>query len=357
MSGNFVQRGDFAVFNKHARARAAVLCGADLVVEIPSPYSTLSAEGFASAGVYILDSLGVCSFLSFGSESGDIGLLEEAAAAIESEEAKSYLKEWLGKGLPYASAQQRAADAVMGKRSGIFRHPNNLLATEYIKALNKASCVMRPVTVLRTGGIHDGGSGFSASALRKMLLVGESPWVFMPDEAAAVCKDEIAEGRGPVSMKMAELAILSRLRALKEAEDIQGASEGLDRRFIRYAASEPTIDLILSKTKTKRYVMSRLRRMLICACLGITAEVTEQPPPYIRVLAMNSRGMELLKQARKKTRLPVITKPASVHKLPEHAVRMFEIEATATDLYTLAYPDENKRAGGSEWRQTPFVAT
>jgi len=112
---------------------------------------------------------------------------------------------------------------------------------------------------------------------------------------------------------------------------------------------------MLEKIKTKRYAMSRLRRMLMCACLGITAEDTLEPPPYIRVLAMNAAGRELLNSARKKATLPIITKPASARRLSGRAADLFEKEAAATDFYALAYPGEAARAGGGEWRQTPAV--
>jgi predicted nucleotidyltransferase len=333
----------------------AVSCGADLVVELPAPYALSSAEGFARAGVYILDKLGFCDYISFGSEAGDIGVLREAAEAIVSDEADEITREWLGRGLSYASAQQKAADALMGEWSEAFKSPNNLLGIEYIKAVSAFKSSLKPITVKRAGGEHDGDTGFSASLIRKLLLSGGEPWELMPRAAAEICLKEINAGRGPVSMKHCEIAVLSRLRAAVDFSLLPGASEGLDRRFLRYAASEPTVAGILEKVKTKRYAMSRLRRLLMCACLGITADDTLSPPPYIRVLAMNRVGMGLLKSARKLARLPIITKPASVHRLHGRAAELFYKEAAATDFYVLAYPDEGNRHGGQEWRQSPAV--
>ena len=355
MSGNFVQRGDFAVFSKHARAKTAVLCGADLVLEIPSPYALSSAEGYARAGVHILDSLGICDYISFGSESGDARALAEAAEAITAERTGALLKGWLGQGMSYAAAQQKAADAVLGERSDIFKSPNNLLGIEYLKAISAYGSPLRPLVFKRAGGEHDGDTGYSASALRKMLLRGEKPWAFMPDIAARACSCEVAAGRGPVSMKGAELAMLSRLRAAECFSSLPGATEGLEHRLLRFAASEPTVEAVLEKVKTKRYAMSRIRRMVMCACLGITAGDAHEPPPYIRVLAMSGTGMGLLAMARKKARLPIITKPASAKGLSGRASELFCKEAAATDFYALAYPGETNRAGGQEWRQSPIV--
>ena len=357
MSGNYVQRGDFAIFNKHARAGAAVRCGADLVVELPAPYALSSAGGFAAAGVYIIENLGLCDYLSFGSESGDIGALREASEAIVTGEAEALIREWLGKGLPYAAAQQKAADAVLGIKSGVFKSPNDLLGIEYLKAISALGSPLKPITIIRAGGVHDGDAGFSASHIRNVLNRGEAPWKLMPRAAADICKEEIAAGRGPVSMKRSEQAMMSRLRAAIDFSALPDAAEGLDRRILRYAASEPTVEAILEKAKTKRYAMSRIRRMIISACLGIVAEDTEKPPPYIRILAMNQAGMKLLRKAGKTARLPVITKPASIRRLPERAACLFCKEAAATDFYTLAYPSENMRCGGQEWRQTQVVVT
>ena len=150
-----------------------------------------------------------------------------------------------------------------------------------MKAIAGYGSPLKAITVKRTGGAHDGDAGFSASALRRKLILGEKPWADMPRAASEVYMQEISEGRGPVSMASYELALLSRLRAAREFSGLPGVSEGLDRRFLKYAASEPTIEGILEKVKTKRYAMSRIRRMLMCACLGITAEDVREPPPYI----------------------------------------------------------------------------
>ncbi|MCL2401263.1 MAG: nucleotidyltransferase family protein [Oscillospiraceae bacterium] len=357
MSGNFVQRGDFAVFSKHARAETAVKAGADLVLELPTPYVLSSAEGFAKAGVCILDQLGICDYISFGSESGDIEDLKTAADALALDETDTLTKEWLNQGLPYAQARQKAAEAVLGSKAALILTPNNLLGIEYIKAIYALGTTMTPMTVKREGDAHDSATGVSGSALRKMLAFGKRPWSYMPQTAALVCIEALKAGRAPVLMKAGELAMLSRLRGMSEADFAQlpGAVEGLDKRFFRYAATAPTVETILEKVKTKRYAMSRLRRMLLCACLGITAEDSAKPPPYLRVLAMNGVGRELLRDIGKRTTLPIITKPASAHELPARARELFYKEAAATDFYALAYPNEKQRAGAQEWTISPRV--
>ena len=389
MSGNFVQRGEPAIFNKHTRAEAAVRCGADLVLEIPTPYVLTSSQGYAEAGVSILTSLGACEYISFGSESGRIDELSKVAEALSAEKTGMQIKTMLGKGIAYAQAVQMTLDVIMGERAVLLKSPNNLLGIEYIRAINKTGSHIKPITFKRTGGAHDGDSGYSASAIRRLLRGGEFAGGFgseyggecgngfgggfgniqetvsektlnaihntMPEHSIMLCKREISEGRGPVSIESLEQAIMSRLRNINDFSQFPGASEGFGNRFARYAATEPSVAMILNKAKTKRYAMSRIRRMLICACLGITAADTAKPPSYLRVLAANDIGIKLLGELRGNTESPIITKPAQAKHLDAHAAELFKKEAAATDFYVIGYPKIAHREGSAEWRQGPVI--
>ena len=354
MSGNYVQRGDAAVFGKHVRAAAAVSCGADLVVELPTPYALSSAEGFAKAGVYILDKLGVCDVISFGSENGDIDILKKIASTIITPQADKLILQGIEGGLAYAAAVQKAADAIMGADSSALRSPNNLLGIEYLKALSKLGSKMGAITVTRTGGAHDSDEGYSASGIRKTLGESNEPWSLIPQVASEMFQKEIDAGRGPILLKDMELTMLSRIRAISDFSQLPNATEGLDNRFEKYSG-EATIEQMFEKIKTKRYAMSRIRRMMMCAVLGITAQDTQSPPPYIRILAMNDTGKKILNRARTRADLPIITKPASVQKLSGRAVKLFELESKATDFYTLSFKNIESRVAGTEWKQSPCI--
>ncbi len=321
MSGNFVQRGDFAVFEKHARAFSAVASGADLVVELPLPYVLSSAEGFARGGVMLLDALGVCSHVSFGSEAGETESLSELAECLTCDDMPDLIQQELKSGVSYASARQKAAARILGNKAEALKLPNNILGVEYLKALKESGSAMKPLTVRRFGAAHDSDGAESASKLRKLLKEGIKPWRLMPPPAASILKKEILTGRGPVFLDSVETAALARLRMLPEEAyaNLPDASEGLELRLMRYAKSMPTLKSILESTKTKRYAMSRLRRMLLCAVLGIEASDSAMPPPYIRVLAMSKKGMALLREINEKSALPVITKPANAKSLGSKA--------------------------------------
>jgi len=357
MSGNFVQRGEFAVFEKHARAKAAIKRGADLVIELPVTTSLSSAEKFAQGGIALLDALGVCTHLSFGSEQGEIGPLAEAAECLSDPRIDGLIKSELKKGISYAAARQKALESIIGPGAEVLRTPNNILAVEYLKALSLQGSSMEPMTVARAGGDHDGDSGLSASAIRSALLSGDTEWDAVPGDAARIFKNEISSGRGPVTMAACETAILAKLRTMRseDYEKLPDAAEGLGERLSKYARTEPTLEAVLFGAKTKRYAMSRLRRMILCAYLGITAADCGRPPEYIRVLAMNSVGRAILRNAAERGKLPIVTKPAAALELSASALDGFLLEAAATDLYVLAYPDADKRAGGQEYRISPSV--
>jgi len=191
----------------------------------------------------------------------------------------------------------------------------------------------------------------------QLRQIGGELLSLLPEISFSICEEEMRCGRGPVFVENAEQAILSRLRAIDDFSCIPGVSGDLEQRLLKFSKSEPTLDGILHGIKSKSFVMSRLRRVLMCAALGIKKEHIELPPPYIRVLAASQVGRDMLKSMRKKAGLPIITKPASVNKLGGRAEKMFRLEVSATDFYNLAYQDVSARKGGSEWRTSPIIIT
>lgn len=358
MSGNFVQRGESAVMRKHARAEAAVRCGADLVAELPLPWAISSAERFAEGGIGVLCASGLPMYLSFGSECGSIADLECIYDALSSDAGKELTYEALSHGLSYAAARQESLDRIMPEVSSLLRSPNNLLGVEYIKAIKKLAAPITPVTLPRNGAEHDGDvkNGIaSASHIRKLLSENRDISPFVPENALSVYEAELSAGRTPLSISAFEQMLLYRLRTMNDDEyaALPDSSEGLSARLSKYGRTEAALTDVISAVKSKRYALSRIRRMVLAAYLGVTADMTKEPVPYIRVLAANSRGQELLKKMKKTASVPILTKPASAKKLPENARRIFELEVRASDLYALLYPDTCERRGGSEWTQSP----
>lgn len=363
MSGDFVQRGDFALVRRHARAEAAVRSGADLVLELPLPWAVSSAEGFAQGGVEVLTATGLLDVLAFGSECGDTAALARAAGALEDAAFQTALKAELTKGDSFAAARQRAVAALLSPSdAALLSSPNNTLGIEYGRALLRVGAAPALFTIPRTGAAHDAtpenAGGYSASAIRHLLAEGRRADALsrMVPAMRAVYEAEESAGRAPVFAAACERAILARLRSMTPAEfdALDTGLEGVGQRLYNASRNAATLDAVLDNAKTKRYAYARLRRMVLWAYLGLTPAKLPASVPYLRILAANETGRALLGRMRKTARLPVITKPAAIRSLSPDAHRLFETESRAADLYALAYP-ELTEACDSLWRQNPVM--
>ena len=358
MSGDYVQRGEAAVYAKYARAEAACRCGADLVVELPLPWCISSAEGFARGAVSLLAALG-CDTLSFGSESGDPESLDALAAALLTPEMNERIRRIVESepNLSYAAARQSAAAELCGGRAALLSEPNDILAVEYLKTIRSLDLSLRPLAIRRVGSAHDGTGGElrSASELREILRGGGDIAGEVPQAAHAVFTREDALGRR-VDPARLEIALLARLRSLTPDayERLQDASGGLGRRLYRAVMDEPGLDAVTAAAKTKRYALARIRRLLLSAALGLKDGDAAGLPPYARILAAKARGRDYLRGLHGAS-LPIVTKPAVLREIGGEALRCFELGSAAHDLLVLGFPREEQRRGGQDWRTGPAI--
>ena len=295
MSGNYVQRGAPAILDKSLRAQATMECGADLVLELPLTASLSSAEGFAREGVRILG--GFCNRLCFGAETADKDALLATAKALLLPEFSESLRQELSKGLSFPAARQKALEA-MNLSGDILCQPNDILAIEYCKATLSLDLNMEPMVIAREGSYHDNipdAQNPSATAVRALMLQNENWENFVPKAAT-----EIFAGATLHKLTAGEQAILYRLQTMtdEEYEQLPYGSEGLWRKLMQNARTLAALEDIITATKSKRYTRTRLDRMVMCAFLGITQKDLDSPAPYVRVLALNDKGREILKSAR-----------------------------------------------------------
>ena len=361
MSGDFVQRGEAALYAKYARAEAAVRGGADVVFELPLPWSLASAEGFARGAVGLLAAIGATT-LSFGTESEDLGILDTLARRLIEPQTVELIRAKMADEpeLSFAAARQRVLEELCGEGARALETPNNILAVEYLKTIYTETLSLKPLGVRRLGSAHDGageGNTRSASEIRSLLLRGESADRFMGAAARSVLERDTAQGRGIPSRAAIETAILSRLRMLRREDflALPDASGGLGERLFRAAGEEPTLDAVFAAVKNKRLAMSRVRRACYCAALGITSNAADGIPPYARLLAANARGREMLAELKETSAVPIVTKPASVRELGERSETIFSLGAAAHDLYVLGYRAAEERRGGADWRSGPRI--
>ena len=344
MSGNYVQRGHPAVFDKTIRAEAAIRCGADLVVELPVTTSLSSAEGFAAGGVAVLSRL--CDGLCFGAETADLKQLLGTAEALLSEDFPKLLRRELDTGRSFPAARQAALEK-MGLPGAILESPNNILAVEYCKAILRQSSPMQPLPIFREGSYHAKEAHFenpSATSLRIRLQNGLEISEYLPEPAGLVFA-----GAPIHTLEAGQRAVLSRLRTMKDAEfeALPFGSEGLWRKLMRESRTQATLEAIASAVKSKRYTRSRIDRMILCAFLRITAPMLEAEIPYVRVLAFNDRGREILSGAKKDGFFLNAGQPAP-HPL-------WEMEQRWEDLYGLFQAGAPGQPGAAKNRRVFYL--
>lgn len=326
MSGNFVQRGHPAVFDKMVRAKAAVECGADLVLELPITYALSSAEGFAAGGVKILS--GLCHSLCFGAENADATVLTGTARALLSPAFSDALRQQLDKGLSFPAARQAALGS-MDLDGTILETPNNILAVEYCKALLARGSAIQPLAIPRGGDYHgdDDPAAPSATTVREKLLRGEDVSALIPPEAL-----RCFAGQPLHDLRYGERAMLALLRAMTDDEwaRVPYGSEGLWSKVMKNARREATLEGVIASSLSRRYPRTRLQRLLLLACLGIDEQTLSASPPYVRALAFDDAGRALLKKSRADGRVRVINAGDAA---PDEAYGA--LERRASDLYGL----------------------
>jgi cytidyltransferase-like protein len=327
MSGSFTQRGEVAVCSKFERAHIALENGADLVAELPTVKAVSNAQRFARGGVEIAKSFKCVTHLAFGCETDDIELLNAAAFSADNPEVQSRIAELMKQGEYYPRAYQNAVREVCGdKTAQVLASPNNILAVEYIRALKDSG--IKPLPVLRIGSVHDSeirsNNIASASYIRSLLRSGRDASAYLPNVPTEITREENLER-----------AALYKLRTMS-AEDfalLPDVGEGLENRIFGAVRKYNSIEEILTAVKTKRYTHARLRRIIICALLGITEELQSQNAGYVRVLSMNDAGADMLKTCT----ADIVTSPAKYLKSGGAFSASLQKDIEATDVAALAY--------------------
>ena len=338
ISGNFTQRGDASIVNKFEKAKMAIENGIDMVIELPTLYSISSAENFANGAIKILNELNFITHISFGSESGNINQLNNIASILtdEPEEFSKLLKEELRKGSSFPVARQNAIEKFLNltnknEFNKLLKSPNNILAIEYLKALKKTKSNITPITIERKNVDYYSENiveNFASSTkIRKEISENLNMYTnimdinnmdinnmnmnnmdvnmdmflnsCMPKKSYDIIKENIEKGNCIQGLKCFEDMIFYKLRGMQinEIKELPDVCEGLENVIKKASNETNSLEDLINKCKSKRYTRTRIQRILIYALLGITRqdmEMSENVNPYIRVLAVNKNGRELL---------------------------------------------------------------
>jgi predicted nucleotidyltransferase len=353
MSGDFVQRGEPALFSKWSRAKAAAVCGIDLVFELPVIYSTASAEAFARGAVSILDSLGSVDILSFGSESGNLDELSKAADLLlnDSKGFDTFLKAGLLKGLSYPSARQYAVDNTAPEISRCFAGSNNVLAIEYLKALKQRNSSIEPLTIHRIGSDYKAkdiqGRFSSATSIRQHIISNGDIRDYTPQMAYDILKDcETVQTDDFTDI----IFYLLRSHDITSLLEIDYMNDGVAQILKNNSLVTNNISELIQRSNNKRHTDTRFMRALAAMLLGITNIKRQyildgKVKPYTRVLAFNDKGAQILSKLRDNGSVSIITKAANHYRvLDKEQEEYFLLDLKASDIYSTIkrkdfYPD------------------
>ncbi len=308
MSGNYTQRGEVAIFDKFTRAKCAVDMGVNLVIELPLIYSISSAEHFSYGAVNILDSMGVIDYLAFGSEELNEKELFEIYKKTQTPDFESKLREFISKGNSYPKAKELALGYKMDS--------NEILAFNYVKAIEQIGSKIKPVTIKRESSSYlsdkTEGKISSAKSIRKLILNNKEYSYYVPDEVFNNIKDKKFVSNDDITDMIIYATLTNSL------DDIYMANEGLDKLLKKSASKANSYDELIDLLVSKRYPRTRIQRLLLYVLMGITNDVRNYlyNNPYIKPLAFDSKGRELLNRIKSEARLPII-QPNSNEKINE----------------------------------------
>lgn len=355
MSGSFVQRGEPAIFSKFDRARWAILGGADIVIELPTLYSTGSAQLFGTGAIRMVKALDIDA-LSFGSETADLDALVDIAKRMDCESTQEQLRTYIKEGLSYGAAFRKALD------TEILNTPNALLGLEYIRAGLAYNAKLEYIPILRTSNHHEEtitNELPSGTALRQLITsTGDLSSQLQSTIPPSIASDmtRVIENGNYVNYNRYHDMVhsLSRRTTPEELEKYGDFSEGIEHLWSK-AAQQSSWTAATEEIKSKRYTYARLQRMGAYLTLGVTKDVLQnamkEGPQYARLLAFNNRGRQWL---RNKYEIPLIQKWAKApNELSTLGQTMHHIDTLATDIQALCFHNEGNRIGHKDYTYTP----
>lgn len=356
ISGNFVQRGNTSIIDKWTKTKMALCNGADLVIELPTVYSTSSAENFAEGAIKILDSLGIVDTISFGMEAKDIATLNNIANVLyqEPKEYVTMLNHELSKGISFPKARENALMMYLNdikRYANVLTGANNILAIEYLKTLKKLKSQLMPIGVQRQKVLyHDEmivDDFASATAIRKMIATRQFDDIrkVIPRTSYILLAQELKKGHYVLDLSNFQKEILYILRKMtvQEIKELPDVTEGLENAIKNAADSCNNIIDLVNMIKSKRYTQTRIQRILVYALLGINKkmmEASKKTVPYTRILGYTEKGKRLISEIMQRN--PKLNLVTSVKKfLDENKSKnlkdMLQTDIYATNVYTLGY--------------------
>lgn len=350
MSGNYVQRGEPAIIDKFKRAEAAIYGGADLVIELPPPFSSQNAEMFAHAAIGELKKLPV-SAISFGCENDDTVILKEIAKLQLTEKFHETIKKEIKSGISYPSALSNTISSQLGEKAAtLASSPNNVLGIEYIKSMMKYNLNWEIAPVKRKGKDHNdaSSSGYfdSATAIRQLVLKSSFQNISVPEKSKESIHRFYQEQQAFNCLNNYLDILYFEIIRLGPGGlmNIYEVTEGLNNKIYSNVFRYSNVDDLIMSLKSKRYTYSKLRRMLLNIILGITdTDIKYFMLPNsinsVKVLSFNDTGRQIINEAKDKIAFINRYSDYRKHGIDANNLPLFKLTDKGTNLYYLPFKD------------------
>lgn len=372
MSGNFTQRGEPAIFDKWIRTKMAAKAGIDLVIELPVSYAIRSAEYFARGAILSLAYTGLVNKIVFGSEKGQLEILQYIASLLVSEppEFQRKLKSYLNNGLSFPEARAEAIRKLLGEDAfKAINQPNNILGIEYLKAIKEYELPIQAETIERKdSNYHDKSPGqsdiASATAIRNLVYKNqiETALKYIPEFNQDLFKSTINSNQGPANQDTWAVYTLFKIRSLTKTEllDVPAISANLANSILSYRNEITNYHDLIASLTSKTYPKSRVARALLQATLRLSSskykEHNLESPAYLRILAIGEKGKSILSELSSKSKVPVIIQPAEYLDEPDFNSSdklkyQLSLDIHASNLYSLIIPNKSARTGNRDFTE------
>ncbi len=324
MTGNFTERGEVTILDKFTRTEIALNHGIDLVIELPYPFSTQSADYFAYGGITLLEELQVERVI-FGSESDDLETITTIAKVqIENNELEKLIKIYSKLGNNYPTALASAIKDLTGK---LIDTPNDLLGISYVKTILKNKYKIIPETIKRTNNYHTKEleeSISSGTAIRESLKKKESIETQIP-------KDTISYYKNIHLMDDYFDLLKYKILTTEDLSKYQLVEEGIENTLRKEIINSTNYSDFIKRIKSKRYTYNKITRMLLHILCNFTKEKANlfKDIGYIRILGFNDTGKSYLNKVKKDIDIPIISK------ITREKDDMLEFELETTNIYNL----------------------
>lgn len=350
MSGNFTQQGNISIFDKFKRAKLATNNGVDLVIELPTIYANSSSQYFTKGAISLLNSLNIVDYISFGSESGNIDTLLNISKIIVSNENEIWkdISKNLKLGISFAQAREQS----IGKYLTLseieeLSKPNNILGIDYLTQLLKNSSTIKPFTISRNSSnfndknINNAGNFSSATSIRELIYDNGDSTILenvVPNDTLNIINSTNATFNDTLFDILKYKIITSKKEDLAKINEV---TEGLENKLITSVSTSSNYNDLLSHIKSKRYQMSKIKRMLNNIILDITKldfdNIFNSDQMYAHVLSTSNRGKILLSKISKNSIIPLITSlnDNALNNLSNIQRKMLEKDILSSNIYSI----------------------